>query len=94
MIIEWHTHVYPPEEAAADALAVLGPGAQVAVPELIVLLGDPHAREAAINALGKIGPPAVTPLIARLEIARDEERVHVCRALAAIGPAATRAFRI
>jgi hypothetical protein len=21
MIIEWHTHVYPPEEAAADALA-------------------------------------------------------------------------
>ncbi len=20
MIIEWHTHIYPPEEAAADAL--------------------------------------------------------------------------
>ncbi len=78
--------------AAATALAAIGAGAQSAVPQLIDVLPDPRVREAAINALAKIGPPAVTPLIAKLHSESAEDRSHACRALAVIGPAAGRAL--
>jgi aminocarboxymuconate-semialdehyde decarboxylase len=48
MIIEWHTHVYPPEEAAADALAFqgkhIGPAWDGKCPMTIENVMDAHRR--------------------------------------------------
>ena len=78
--------------AAAEALGAIGRNAQPAVPELIAALADQRVREAAIGALARIGPAAVSPLIVKLHSETPDDRCQACRALAAIEPAAARAL--
>jgi HEAT repeat protein len=85
-------------EAAAHVLALMGPPAADAVPDLIVLLqrrqAGGAAREAAAFALGRIGVPSaeiVPPLIEALSDRKVELRRQAADALGWIGPEAREA---
>jgi len=83
-------------EAAADALAEMGPQAVDAVPALIQALRneeeDSDLRQAASDALGAIGSEAVPVLVQAL--ADEDERVRwaAARALEDMGPQAVEAI--
>jgi HEAT repeat protein len=78
---------------AVRALAALGAEAAPAVPALIELLSarDPALRSEAAEALGRIGKPAVGPLLAALKQEDEEQRRALVIALALVGPAAREA---
>lgn len=77
-------------QAAAEALAVLGP-TPADVPPLVTMLRDANGREAAIRALGRVGPAAreAVPRLADLLDDRDSRvRLAAAEALGQIGPPA------
>jgi HEAT repeat protein len=71
-------------------MADLGPSAAPAVPRLIVFLrsDNEHMRLASALALGKVGKPAIAPLIEALEHKDAGVRYHACWALGANGAVA------
>jgi HEAT repeat protein len=75
---------WPVREYAAEALGEIGDGR--AIEPLIAALGDgePSVGLEAEKALGKIGAPAVEPLIAVLQN-KAEERIKRCRTACALG---------
>jgi HEAT repeat protein len=76
--------------AAARRLRDLGPGAAPAIPQLIAALGDPLAQVAmdAGDALGRIGKPAVPPLIRALKSSDPSVRAWAAYAVRKVGPEA------
>jgi outer membrane protein assembly factor BamB len=81
--------------AAADALAVLGPGALPAVPALLEQLDhvQPWVREAAAGALGAVGKPALPALLETFE-KNAAVRMRVAFLLGAMGPEAQEAVPV
>jgi len=84
-------------QAAAGALAKLGPAATDAVPALIKALDDPEeeVRRRIPYALGKIGPAAksaVPALLAKLKDESEEVRYWTALALGQIDPEAMGVF--
>jgi HEAT repeat protein len=77
-------------DAAADALAGLGPRAAAAAPALAAQLAKEGsftiARDAQLKALVSIGPAAVAPLAELLPSANEKLRLDVIGALGSIGP--------
>ena len=76
--------------SAVGALGQMGPQAPEAIPDLTLLLKDPHplVREEAIFALGQIGPAAASAGPALLELFRSsnkEQQELIAEALKKIG---------
>ncbi|HUW55076.1 MAG TPA: HEAT repeat domain-containing protein [Planctomycetota bacterium] len=72
--------------AAAQALGLLGNQSSPAVPYLVALLGDGPAVDAkVVEALGRIGEPAVAPLISVMTTAEENRRTTAAQALGKIG---------
>ncbi len=71
--------------SVAETIAMIGPGAVAAVPELITLLQDTifPVRERAANALSRIGPPAVEAIPALKIASEDQFSTDKARAAAA-----------
>jgi serine/threonine protein kinase len=84
-----------PEERrdAAQVLAMLGPTAKDAVPQLRDALNDSDAtvRSAAVDALVKIGPTAIPVLLSGLQNADKQVRLQAAIGLGEIGEAASAA---
>ena len=81
--------------AAIEAIGKLGPVAQPAVPELAEILksGPTPNRKAAAQALGGIGPAAVSDLITALRGEKEQSvRNAAATSLAKIGPPAVPAL--
>jgi HEAT repeat protein len=75
-------------ELAAAGLSEFGPGAQIALPELIRAMQDESAkvRRRAIRAIGEIGPAAADDALASLIAATEDEDESVAmQAAASIG---------
>ncbi|MHC4093070.1 MAG: outer membrane protein assembly factor BamB family protein, partial [Planctomycetota bacterium] len=74
--------------SAADALAVLGPQAKVAVPALIEQLShiQPWVRVAAMGALAAVGKDAVPALIETFQTGEPGPRARAAFVLGGIGP--------
>jgi HEAT repeat protein len=82
---------------AAVALGRLGAAAKPAIPALIRAFSDDAVCEAAIDSLGRIGPPAIPPLLEEMKKVKKEEQVLRWRAaiaLGRIGPAAADAVPV
>jgi HEAT repeat protein len=81
-------------QLAAEALGLLGPQAQPALPTLAAALNDPQARVslAAANALGALGKAAVPVLAKACRTAPEPNRAFACSALAQLGPEAADAI--
>ena len=75
---------------AAEALGRMGPRAAEAVEALTAALGDPYwdVRQAASEALRRIGPAAVPALVKTLKAPHFWPRTCAARTLGRIGPAA------
>ncbi len=76
---------------ACEALGALGPraeGAIAALLERLILDDDDAVKDAAANALGQLGTPAVKPLVNLLERGEPELQWRAARALGQIGRAA------
>jgi HEAT repeat protein len=78
---------------AAWTLGQNAPGAAAAAPALVPALGDndEDVRQAAADALARLGPPAVPFLVDALKGTNAQARAHAASALATLGPAAEKA---
>ena len=69
---------------AVTKLAAMGEGAVPAIPYLVQILSekiDPSVRQAVVATLGKIGKPAVEPIIAALKEERTTTRINAIEVL-------------
>jgi HEAT repeat protein len=74
------------EEMRLKAVGVLPSYGAEAVPQLIEKLDKPETQNGAVEALGKIGKPALGPLIEALSSSSEPTRVGAIRALDRLGP--------
>jgi HEAT repeat protein len=82
-------------EAAASAMAAIGPDAAEAVPDLVKSLGGKWPDTEVLRALASIGPaalPALPKLLPYLDHQDQFARRHAADAIRAIGPAAADAI--
>ncbi len=94
-----YTRLLPPDPsgarmAAAQGLALLGPAAESAIPDLVDGLWSKDASIAwqAANTLSRIGPAAVPALMPLLQEAEDAVRLQATYALGRIGRPASAAL--
>ena len=76
----------PQRAAAAQTLGLLGKQSAPAIPYLIGLFADkPEVRTRAVEALGRIGEPAIVPLIDVMKTGSAGQRMSAAQALGRIG---------
>jgi outer membrane protein assembly factor BamB len=82
--------------AAADALAIVGPGAKAAVPALVSQLSHQQGwvRVAAMGALTAIGKDSVPELVKTIETDEGAPRIRSALVLSSIGPDAKEAVPV
>jgi HEAT repeat protein len=71
---------------AIKMLGAIGPKAEAAVPPLMTLLSDRECGLPASNALGRIGQPALQPLLDTLNDENAQVRSHAINAIGKMGP--------
>ncbi len=76
------------QERAIGGFHALGPVAAPAIPELIALLGEPYASDAAARALNALGPDTVPPLARAVTDADPAVRARAAQILGWLGPEA------
>lgn len=79
---------------ALRGLALVGTAAEPLMNDMIEMLGDrdDQIRFRAAEALGRIGPKAIEPLLAAWDKATERSKVNIAEALAIIGPEANSAI--